>query len=98
MAGRGLGRGAGDTEGDGDGIEDSRELLEDEVVGEAKHADAAAAEVLRSVLVIGLRRRLEVLAAVELDSQMFRRAIEVQDERAAGMLAVELEVREPFRS
>lgn len=69
FAGRGLGRGAG-TEGECEGIEDCGELGEDEVVGEAKDVDAKAAEKRGSALVVGLCRRLEVLAAVQLHGQV----------------------------
>ena len=95
MAGRGLGRGA-DAESESDGVQEGRQFPEDEVGGEAKDFDPAAAEEGGPAPVVGPREREEVLAAVEFHGQMPSGTVEVEDVRAAGVLPPKLETREAF--
>ena len=92
LAGRGLGRGA--AERDRNGVQDALQLFEDDVVAEPKHVNSAPAEVSAPPIVVGLRRSLQVLAAVELDGQTLVGTIEVEDVGTAGMLAAEFETGE----
>ncbi|MCW3032459.1 MAG: hypothetical protein JWM60_804 [Solirubrobacterales bacterium] len=92
-AGRGLGRGAA-AEREEDGVEHGDWLAEDEIGGKTEHRDATASEESRSTKIVVLARRFEVLAAVELHGQVPAGTVEVQDVRAAGMLAAELEAKE----
>ena len=63
------GEGRSGAEGVGEGGEDRGSLVKDLQVREAKHADTALLEIAGAVPVSAERLGLEVLAAVEFDSE-----------------------------
>ena len=67
--GEGWGEGRSGGEGVGEGGEDPGSLVKDLQVREAKHADTALLEIAGAVPVSAERLGLEVLAAVEFDSE-----------------------------